>query len=82
MEDSEEVIRNYTEEFYNNSYPIIGIESSNPGGNVYLGTLLQQFIQVKIFARFQGSFKHSNPLKKMESNTYDTETCEELKILK
>ena len=43
-----EVINNCTELFYNNSYPIVGIESNNGGGIIEVSLYFQQFLQVKI----------------------------------
>ena len=41
VDDLEEVVNNFTDEFYNNSYPIVGIESRNPGGNVIASIIVR-----------------------------------------
>ena len=63
-EDTEEVIKKCTEEFYNNPYPIIGIEAGNLGGSAYAAVFVQQYIQPKILARHHEAFKYNNYLKK------------------
>ena len=74
-----EVIDNCTEAFYNNSYPIIGIESNNGGGIIEVSLYLQQFLQVKILQRTHFSTKVSDMMKKeMEKDMKDIielETC-------
>jgi hypothetical protein len=74
-----EVIDNCTEAFYNNSYPIIGIESNNGGGIIEVSLYLQQFLQVKILQRTHFSTKISNLIKEeMEKDMTDIinlETC-------
>ena len=74
-----EVIDNCTEAFYNNSFPIIGIESNNGGGIIEVSLYLQQFLQVKILQRTHFSAKISNLLKEeMEkdmSDIIELETC-------
>ena len=74
-----EVIDNCTESFYNNSYPIIGIESNNGGGIIEVSLYLQQFLQVKILQRTHFSTKISNLIKEeMEKDMTDIinlETC-------
>ena len=74
-----EVIDNCTEAFYNNSFPIIGIESNNGGSIIEVSLYLQQFLQVKILQRTHFSAKISNLLKEeMEkdmSDIIELETC-------
>ena len=75
-----EVINNCTEAFYNNSYPIIGIESNNGGGIIEVSLYFQQFLQVKILQRTHFSAKISELMKKeMEKDNMtdiiDFETC-------
>ena len=67
-----EVINNCTEAFYNNSYPIIGIESNNGGGIIEVSLYLQQFLQVKILQRTHFSTKVSDLVKNdLESDIND-----------
>ena len=74
-----EVINNCTEAFYNNSYPIIGIESNNGGGIIEVSLYLQQFLQVKILQRTHFSTKISNLIKeeleKDMNDIIELETC-------
>ena len=83
VDDLEEVVNNCTEEFYNNSYPIIGIESRNKGGNVIASIIVRQLIQIKILQRVHESVRYSefikNNLNNMGIELYDVKTCEELK---
>ena len=83
VDDLEEVVNNCTDEFYNNSYPIIGIESRNPGGNVIASIIVRQLIQVKILQRVHESVRYSefikNNLDIMGVTLYDVKTCEKLK---
>ena len=58
------VINNCTEAFYNNEYPIIGIESNNGGGIIEVSLYLQQFLQVKILQRTHFSTKVTDLIKK------------------
>ena len=44
VDDLEEVVSYCVEEFYNNSYPIIWIESRNKGGNVIASIIVRQLI--------------------------------------
>ena len=84
MEDSEEVIKNCSEEFYNNSYPIIGIESQNLGGSGVASALVQQFTQIKILQRHQESIKYSDLTTNLipKDEMFDVETCEKIKEFK
>jgi hypothetical protein len=75
-----EVIDNCTEAFYNNSYPIIGIESKNGGGIIEVSLYFQQFLQVKILQRTHFSTKTSDLVKQQiesdDENEYiEFETC-------
>ena len=83
LDDLEEVVSNCTEEFYNNSYPIVGIESRNPGGNVIASVIVRQLIQVKILQRVHESIRYSDFIKNnidvMGVKLYDVKTCEKLK---
>ena len=78
-----EVINNCTEAFYNNSYPIIGIESNNGGGIIEVSLYLQQFLQVKILQRTHFSTKVTDLIKKEISefvNEFtELESCENFK---
>ena len=58
-----EVVENCTEAFYNNSYPIIGIESVNGGGICKLSYYFQELLQVKILPTPHYSVKLSNLMK-------------------
>ena len=49
--DAIDVITNCTKEFYNNSYPIIGIENDNIGGDIKLGLYLEHLLQAKLTPR-------------------------------
>jgi hypothetical protein len=80
LDEALEIINNCTEAFYNNSYPIIGIESNNGGGKIEVGLYFQQFLQVKILQRAHFSTKVSDLIKKEiesdDENEYvDYETC-------
>ena len=85
-DDLEETVNKCSEEFYNNAYPIIGIESKNIGGNVIASAIVRQLIQVKILQRVHESIKYSdfikNNLKHLGIELYDIETCENIKELK
>ena len=75
-----------TEQFYNNSYPIIIIESLNNGGVGYLPYYAMTFLQVKILPKYFLSVKknefmmeYMKKLSKIEpgmANMVDAETCE------
>ena len=83
MDDLEEVVNNCTEEFYNNNYSIVGIESRNMGGNVIASIIVRQLLQVKILQRVHESIKYTdfikNNLDKLGVELYDIKTCEKLK---
>ena len=82
-DDLEETVNKCTEEFYNNAYPIIGIESRNIGGNVIASAIIRQLIQVKILQRIHESIKYSDYIKKninmLGIELFDIETCEKIK---
>jgi len=75
-----EVINNCTELFYNNSYPIVGIESNNGGGIVEVSLYFQQFLQVKIKQKTFFSTKVSELIKgviEKDMNDYiSIDTCD------
>ena len=80
--NSIEVVLNCTKEFYNNSYPIIGIENDNIGGDIKLGLYLAQLLQIKLAQKTYFSMKNSDLIKniinKYINNSFDiinTETC-------
>ena len=78
------VIDNCTEAFYQNPYPIIGIETNNGGGIIEVSLYLQQFLQVKILQRTHFSTKISDLVQKeLEKDNLtdiiDFETCEKFK---
>ena len=85
-DDLEETVNKCTEEFYNNAYPIIGIESRNIGGNVIASEIVRQMIQVKILQRVHESIKYSdyikNNINKLGIELFDIETCEKIKDFK
>ena len=58
-----EVVENCTEAFYNNSYPIVGIESRNGGGVCKLSYYFQELLQVKILPTPHYSVKLSELMK-------------------
>ena len=58
-----EVVENCTEAFYNNSYPIVGIESRNGGGICKLSFYFQELLQVKILPTPHYSVKLSELMK-------------------
>ena len=83
-----DVILNCTKEFYKNSYPIIGLENDDNGGDIKVGLYLQELLQVKLAHRTYFSMKNSNLAKnyvnKNINNNLDiinTETCEAYKNL-
>jgi hypothetical protein len=75
-----EVINNCTELFYNNSYPIVGIESNNGGGIIEVSLYFQQFLQVKIKQKTFFSTKVSELIKEAikddMNDLISIETCE------
>ena len=79
--NSLEVVLNCTKEFYNNSYPIIGIENDNNGGDIQFGLYLGQLLQIKIAQRTYFSMKNSELIKiifeeKINTlNIINKETC-------
>ena len=83
-DDYEEIVKKCTEEFYSNSFPIIGIENQNLGGSDYANALVQQFTQVKILQRHHESIKLTELTNKLvpKDNMFDIETCEKIKEFK
>ena len=88
-ENHEELIDFYnicTEKFYNNSYPIIVIESLNNGGYAYAAHYAMQFLQVKLLPKIFTSVKYNdfiiNYMKNLSQYDSDfadivfSETCE------
>ena len=80
--DAIDVITNCTKEFYNNSYPIIGIQNNNEGGEIKLGLYLEQFLQVKLVQNTFFTVKRSdiskNEINKNINKYFDIinpETC-------
>ena len=49
--DDIDVILNCTKEFYNNSFPIIGIINDNEEGDIKLALYLEQLLQIKLVQR-------------------------------
>ena len=86
LDDLEDIVDKCCEEFHKNTYPIIGIESKNQGGNAVASLVVRQLIQVKILSRIHESIKYSDYLKNNINNLgielYDIETCEKIKELK
>ena len=80
-EENKEIIKKCTEEFYNNSYPIIGIESLNQGGSKAISSYLEQLLQVKILPRYHESLKYSETIFNHVDKTkfLDAVTCEPIK---
>ena len=58
-----EVVENCTEEFYSNTYPIVGIESFNGGGICKLSFYFQELLQTKILPTPHYSVKLSELMK-------------------
>ena len=83
-DDTEEVVQKCAEEFYSNSYPIIGIEAQNLGGSDFTNSLVQQFTQIKILQRHHQAIKLTELTNKIvkKDNLIDIETCEPIKDFK
>ena len=79
--DALNIIDKCLNEFYDNEYPIIVIESNNGGGNIELALYLQQFLQVKIAQKTFFSVKISDLIKKEfekdMSNKISIDTCKQ-----
>ena len=79
--DALEVIKNCIKEFYNNSYPIVGIEYNSQGESINTGLYFQQLLQIKIMQRTHFSAKISNMTKnefmKNMTDKINIETCEQ-----
>ena len=78
-----EVIFNCTNEFYNNSYPIIGIENDNNEGEIKAGLYLEKLLQIKLSPRTYFSMKNNDLIKNIVDKNINsnlelinTETCE------
>ena len=74
-----EVIVNCSLMFYNNTYPIIGIESQNGGGIINFAEVFHQLLQIKTTDRYFSSGRRTDIYKKeFEENIpylVDVETC-------
>ena len=83
LSDALEVMNNCVKEFYNNSYPIVGILYNSEGDSIFASLYFQQLLQIKITQRTQFSAKISNLAKKEflkdMSDKINIETCEEFK---
>ena len=80
-----EIILNCTKEFYNNSFPIIGIDNDNNEGDIKIGLYLAQLLQVKLSQRTYFALKNTNLIEnivnKNINNNLDIiniETCENI----
>ena len=82
-DDFDAVVKKCFEEFYSNSFPIIGIESKNPGG-LYLFPLVQQLTQLKILQRQHISIKLTEFMDRVipKNSFLDIETCEPIQEFK
>ena len=82
-DDFDAVVEKCFEEFYSNSFPIIGIESKNPGG-LYLFPLVQQLTQLKILQRQHISIKLTEFMDRVipKNSFLDIETCEPIQEFK
>ena len=78
--DLEEIVKKCFEEFYNNSFPIIGIESQNIWGQELPCSLIQQLTQVKILQRRHSAIKLTNLTEQYypKNNIWDIETCKKI----
>ena len=61
--DDTDVILNCTKEFYNNSFPIIGIINNNEEGDIKLALYLEQLLQIKLVQRTYFAVKKSDLVK-------------------
>ena len=84
FDDTEEIVQKCAEEFYSNSYPIIGIEAKNLGGSDLVCALVQQFTQIKILQRHNEAIKLTELTNKIvkKDKLIDIETCEPIKAFK
>ena len=76
----EEIIYSCFERFYNNDYPIIGIESNNNNGDAKFALIFQQLLQIKISNKQYFSAKYTDFMKNYLNRKLDEiinpATCE------
>ena len=80
-----EIILNCTKEFYNNSFPIIGIDNDNNEGDIKIGLYLAQLLQVKLSQRTYFALKNTNLIENIANKNINNnldiiniETCENI----
>ena len=81
----EDIIYECFKMFYDNEYPIIGIESNNDNGDAKLSLIFQQLLQIKISNKQYFSSKYTDFMKdylnKHLDDIINPETCEKFKSI-
>ena len=85
LKNYENIIYECFKMFYDNEYPIIGIESNNNNGDAKLALIFQQLLQIKISNKQYFSSKYTdfmkNYLNKHLEEIINPKTCEKFKSI-